>query len=184
MARGAPAPDNSFAARGPPWCVFPPDRARSVVRQSNTEPLCAPAWPAIAGIGATPKDRYGATAPSASSARAIRPRDRAHDRGRCPLYVRAQLDTAGLWWTQRDLAGPKATARKTRKTQLTGYFRRWWQVLGSNQRRLSRRFTDGPLSQPCKPLICGFTATAHSCRGGVPCRFRARIFSMRARSCP
>jgi hypothetical protein len=29
-------------------------------------------------------------------ARAIRPRDRAHDRGRCPLYVRAQLDTVGL----------------------------------------------------------------------------------------
>jgi hypothetical protein len=25
-------------------------------------------------------------------------------------------------------------------TQLTGHFRRWWQVLGSNQRRLSRRF--------------------------------------------
>jgi hypothetical protein len=31
-------------------------------------------------------------------------------------------------------------ARETRKTQLTGYLRRWWQVLGSNQRRLSRRF--------------------------------------------
>ena len=33
-------------------------------------------------------------------------------------------------------------ARETGKTQLTGYLRRWWQVLGSNQRRLSRRFTD------------------------------------------
>ncbi len=31
-------------------------------------------------------------------------------------------------------------ARETGKTQLTGHFRRWWQVLGSNQRRLSRRF--------------------------------------------
>jgi hypothetical protein len=31
-------------------------------------------------------------------------------------------------------------ARETGKTQLTGYLRRWWQVLGSNQRRLSRRF--------------------------------------------
>ena len=31
-------------------------------------------------------------------------------------------------------------ARETGKTQLTGRFRRWWQVLGSNQRRLSRRF--------------------------------------------
>ena len=31
-------------------------------------------------------------------------------------------------------------ARETGKTQLTAYLRRWWQVLGSNQRRLSRRF--------------------------------------------
>jgi hypothetical protein len=31
-------------------------------------------------------------------------------------------------------------ARETGKTQLTGRLRRWWQVLGSNQRRLSRRF--------------------------------------------
>ena len=56
--------------------------------------------------------------------RAIRPYGRPHDRGRCPLYVRAQLDTAGLSWTQRDLAGLKAAARETGKTQLTGYLRR------------------------------------------------------------
>jgi hypothetical protein len=31
-------------------------------------------------------------------------------------------------------------AREAGKIQLTGYFRWWWQVLGSNQRRLSRRF--------------------------------------------
>jgi len=31
-------------------------------------------------------------------------------------------------------------ARETGKIQLTGYLCRWWQVLGSNQRRLSRRF--------------------------------------------
>ena len=31
-------------------------------------------------------------------------------------------------------------ARETGNPQLTGRFRRWWQVLGSNQRRLSRRF--------------------------------------------
>src|ERR1039457_6128815 len=68
------------------------------------------------------------------------PPDRAHDRGRCPLYVRAQLDTVGLSWTQRALVRLKATASEPGKTQLTGYFRRWWQVLGSNQRRLSRRF--------------------------------------------
>ena len=31
-------------------------------------------------------------------------------------------------------------ARETGNPQLTGRFRRWWQVLGSNQRSLSRRF--------------------------------------------
>ena len=71
--------------------------------------------------------------------------DRVHDRGRCPLYVRAQLDTVGLSWTQRDLVRLKATARETGKTQLTGYFRRWWQVLGSNQPTLSRRFYRPPI---------------------------------------
>jgi hypothetical protein len=93
-------------------------------------------------------------------ARAIRPHDRAHDRGRCPLYVRAQLDTVGLSWTQRDLVQLKAAARETGKTQLTGRFRRWWQVLGSNQRRLSRRFYR-PL-----PLATRATCRAPSRRNG------------------
>jgi hypothetical protein len=44
--------------------------------------------------------------------------------------------------TQRDTS---KKARKTGKTQLTGRFRRWWQVLGSNQRRLSRRFYSEPI---------------------------------------
>ena len=44
--------------------------------------------------------------------------------GRCPLYVRAQLETAGLSWTQRDFTPPKRTAREAANTQLTGYFRR------------------------------------------------------------
>ena len=39
--------------------------------------------------------------------------------------------------TRRD---KKETARLAENTQLAGRFRRWWQVLGSNQRRLSRRF--------------------------------------------
>ena len=34
----------------------------------------------------------------------------------------------------------KETARLAENSQLAGRFRRWWQVLGSNQRRLSRRF--------------------------------------------
>ena len=102
--------------------------------------------------------RFGEPPGSASPSRAIRPNTppgRFHDRGRCPLYVRAQLETAGLSWTQRDLAAPKATARETGNSQLTRRFRRWWQVLGSNQRRLSRRFYRPPIPthrnihQPC-----------------------------------
>ena len=37
-------------------------------------------------------------------------------------------------------------AREPGYAQATGHFRRWWQVLGSNQRRLSRRFY-----RPCAP---------------------------------
>ena len=39
--------------------------------------------------------------------------------------------------TRRD---QKETARRAAFPQPAGRFRRWWQVLGSNQRRLSRRF--------------------------------------------
>jgi hypothetical protein len=50
--------------------------------------------------------------------------------------------TAAHHDTQRDNSN---AARETGKTQLTGYFRWWWQVLGSNQRRLSRRFYRPPV---------------------------------------
>jgi len=40
------------------------------------------------------------------------------------------------------------TARLAENSQLTGRFRRWWQVLGSNQRRLSRRFWSDLSSWP------------------------------------
>jgi hypothetical protein len=39
--------------------------------------------------------------------------------------------------TQRD---KRKKAREPGYAPVTGRFRRWWQVLGSNQRRLSRRF--------------------------------------------
>jgi hypothetical protein len=44
--------------------------------------------------------------------------------GRCPLYVRAQPEAAGLPWTQRDINGPKAAAREAGKTPGQGRFRR------------------------------------------------------------
>jgi hypothetical protein len=58
--------------------------------------------------------------------------------------------TAAHHETQRD---KMKKARETGKIQLTGYFRRWWQVLGSNQRRLSRRFY--------RPLPLAARATCH-----------------------
>jgi hypothetical protein len=42
--------------------------------------------------------------------------------GRCPLYVRAQPEAAGLAWTQRDINGPKAAAREVGKTPGHGPF--------------------------------------------------------------
>ena len=50
--------------------------------------------------------------------------------------------TAGQHETQRH---SNKKAREAGYPQLTGYLRRWWQVLGSNQRRLSRRFYRGPI---------------------------------------
>ena len=49
----------------------------------------------------------------------------------------------------------------------------WWQVLGSNQRRLSRRFYRRSSFTAHKPLTCRFTAKTRSRRDGVPSRFRA-----------
>jgi hypothetical protein len=57
--------------------------------------------------------------------------------------------------THRDLAAHRRTQRDNGKTardagypQATGRLRWWWQVLGSNQRRLSRRFYSEP-NTPC-----------------------------------
>ena len=58
------------------------------------------------------------------------------------------------------------TARRAAFPQQAGRFRRWWQVLGSNQRRLSRRFY--------RPLPL---ATRATCR--MPQRWRHRKDSRR-----
>jgi hypothetical protein len=62
----------------------------------------------------------------------------------CPRPVRY---TSATTLTRRTTAARNETTRDKKKTaryaaymQRTGRFRRWWQVLGSNQRRLSRRF--------------------------------------------
>ena len=66
------------------------------------------------------------------------------DRSFDPDAVRYMSVTIATPWptavhddTRRD---KKETARRAAFPQRAGRFRRWWQVLGSNQRRLSRRF--------------------------------------------
>jgi hypothetical protein len=57
-------------------------------------------------------------------------------------------------------------ARETGYSQLTGYLRRWWQVLGSNQRRLSRRFYS-PNAPPESPPADQH-GRASRCDSGLP----------------
>jgi hypothetical protein len=61
----------------------------------------------------------------------------------------------------------KKTAPRAAFPQPTGRFRRWWQVLGSNQRRLSRRFYS-PLSPHESPPL----TSAYAFRGAIPGRRR------------
>ena len=50
--------------------------------------------------------------------------------------------TAATRREPQGIAGHRHAAPPTALPLVKGYFMRWWQVLGSNQRRLSRRFTD------------------------------------------
>src|SRR5690349_12323142 len=57
------------------------------------------------------------------------------------IYTSVDTATHRLMVTNRDTQrDKKEMARIAENSQLAGRFRRWWQVLGSNQRRLSRRF--------------------------------------------
>ena len=58
------------------------------------------------------------------------------------VTIATPCPTAAHHDTRRD---KKETARRAAFPQPAGRFRRWWQVLGSNQRRLSRRFYSVPL---------------------------------------
>ena len=87
--------------------------------------------------------------------------DGAHRPSDAPHAVRhASVDTA----TPRATAlhgdttrDREKTARTAEKSQLAGRLRRWWQVLGSNQRRLSRRFY-----RPIPPPESHATDQAHT----------------------
>src|ERR1700722_13513650 len=62
----------------------------------------------------------------------------------------------------------KETARRAAFPQPAGRFRRWWQVLGSNQRRMSRRFYR-PLPLATR-ATCRFAARASSTEKNSPRR--------------
>ncbi len=73
----------------------------------------------------------------------------AASRSLAPIPVRyasvdpaTQRPTALQGDTRRD---KEETPRQHENSQLAGRLRRWWQVLGSNQRRLSRRFYSLPI---------------------------------------
>ena len=57
-----------------------------------------------------------------------------------PLCVRGHRNMTPYSATRRHIPGQRRTPRWHENSQLAGGFRRVWQVLGSNQRRLSRRF--------------------------------------------
>src|SRR5487761_275337 len=83
-------------------------------------------------------------------------------------YVSVDTATRGSTALQGDTCRDREeTARIAEKSQLAGHFRRWWQVLGSNQRRLSRRFT---ARRSC--LRPTEITSAYAVRGAVPGRCR------------
>jgi len=71
------------------------------------------------------------------------------------VTIATPCPTAAHHDTRRD---KKETARRAAFPQRAGRFRRWWQVLGSNQRRLSRRFYRPPVFRPS----AGFSRCAYA----------------------
>ena len=57
-----------------------------------------------------------------------------------PLYVRGSPDTPSPAGTRRHAPAQGRNSPLAKKIQLAGRFRSVWQVMGSNHRRLSRRF--------------------------------------------
>jgi hypothetical protein len=85
-------------ARGSQWAMRRPDPRPA----SDLPGALTGSSPRTGGPSKSRSKRFGEPPASASPPPAIRPNappGRAHDRGRCPLYVRAQPETAGLPWT-------------------------------------------------------------------------------------
>jgi hypothetical protein len=121
---------------------------------------------AIAEAPTSPSERCQRPRRETPLARPVRGRPRKTDAAHRPSWgtnpVRyASVDTAtqGPTARQGDTRWDREeTARQHENSQLPGRFRGWWQVLGSNQRRLSRRFYRPPSSFPSpSPLTSAYT---------------------------
>jgi len=66
------------------------------------------------------------------------------------------------------------TAHEPENTQARGRFRRWWQVLGSNQRRLSRRFYRLPPTTFLKGSDLRILESGDIFDDNGPCLFRVQ----------
>src|SRR5258707_1291500 len=70
--------------------------------------------------------------------------DEAADRRRGRAEPETQPRTAANARIRPDATGPGQDQPLTTSMLVRGYFHRWWQVMGSNHRRLSRRFYREP----------------------------------------
>jgi hypothetical protein len=151
--------------------IHPPAQAPPPAADRNASPRCPPGtlgsrqtrhsrpWASArlsaareAGMG-TPRTMSVAVRGKADGAH--RPSAR-HGRVRyTSVDTATQRSTALQGDTRRD---KKKTARRAAFPQQAGRFRRWWQVLGSNQGRLSRRFY--------RPLPLATRATCRAVRAG------------------
>lgn len=144
----SPSADQVGAARCPAWSVqsdtpvsaafsrLPVDPvgyawARPSTRQCPSASL-AGSSPRTAGQSKSSSKRFGEPPASASPPRALRPNappGRFHDRGRCPLYVRAQLETAsrsfliGLKVVDKSSGGATRPGAARPKPSIVS---RWW----------------------------------------------------------
>jgi hypothetical protein len=178
--RGRPAP-------APP--ARPPSRSPGSPAQPSAHPP-SPAAPAPGKSPGPPGRMYGnarstqrlTSSRNTRPARPVRGRpwktDGAHRPSWRPDAVRymsvdsaTQGPTARQGDTRRDR---EETARIAENYQLVGRFRRWWQVLGSNQGRRSRRFYRPPrlrwVFALCPAMT--FVSSIHSCVASHACPTR------------
>ena len=158
--RTRPSPSVTATAtswHGCPGPSTPPESAGNLRPPRARGPragTCAPTWPSVAvrgkadGATGRPNCAHRPSELCAPTALTARTPVRYTSVDSAPRRSIALQDD-----TRRDR---EETARKHENSQLAGRFRRWGQVLGSNQRRLSDGFTDRPSKPSPVPLTSGY----------------------------